>query len=298
MAEGLCPEWVFSNTSNTHMSKNKEWFTEYTPINTYLGDIYGVMEKLPVIGIGTVTLLTKRSPNVRGAKSYDTLVLKNVLHAPSAICNVIGSPIFDDYDITLGGQLEGISGSITDKKGKGVAYFDARHRPFYQVRLVGPPVGPRVGPRVLGDGQLRLINCNWPDSERKRWEATLRTNHIEAPFTAEEKAWLADNGGEFHFLRNHGLNIYKEEDRAEGRSILRQIMLHEEDDPEHDSEEDDEDLEGHMADYHFTSSELEFIESRWGNSMNFLYSFGLKFYDNDDCKEGKMIAQGLMANEP
>ncbi|KAK7216623.1 hypothetical protein V2G26_004626 [Clonostachys chloroleuca] len=44
----------------------------------------------------------------------------------------------------------------------------------------------------------------------------------EKPLNASEKAYLKDNfGDEFHFLRDHGLNIYKEEHRSEGRAILR-----------------------------------------------------------------------------
>jgi hypothetical protein len=44
----------------------------------------------------------------------------------------------------------------------------------------------------------------------------------EKPLNASEKAYLKDNfGDEFHFLRDHELKIYKEEDRSEGRAILR-----------------------------------------------------------------------------
>lgn len=44
-------------------------------------------------------------------------------------------------------------------------------------------------------------------------------------YTAEEKAWLKKNwGGEYKFLRAHGLKIFKDEDREEGMEILRSIM--------------------------------------------------------------------------
>lgn len=40
-----------------------------------------------------------------------------------------------------------------------------------------------------------------------------------------EKQWLKENwGGEFKFLRAYGLSIHKEEDREEGRLILRAMM--------------------------------------------------------------------------
>ncbi|KAK0655096.1 hypothetical protein B0T16DRAFT_318492, partial [Cercophora newfieldiana] len=49
-----------------------------------------------------------------------------------------------------------------------------------------------------------------------------------APYTAEEKQWLNRHfGGEFKFLMAYGLSIYKEEDREEGRHIVRAMMANE-----------------------------------------------------------------------
>ena len=45
------------------------------------------------------------------------------------------------------------------------------------------------------------------------------------PYNAAEKAWLKEVWkNEFHFLLAYELNIYKEEDREEGRYIVRAIM--------------------------------------------------------------------------
>lgn len=47
----------------------------------------------------------------------------------------------------------------------------------------------------------------------------------EKPYTAGEKTWVKENyGGEFKFLLGHGLKIYNEEDREEGRAIARAFM--------------------------------------------------------------------------
>jgi hypothetical protein len=55
----------------------------------------------------------------------------------------------------------------------------------------------------------------------------MDSNVCDAPLTGEEKAFLKEHyRGEFHFLRSHGLSIYKEDDRAEGRAILRALMDH------------------------------------------------------------------------
>ncbi|KAK4182170.1 hypothetical protein QBC35DRAFT_396505 [Podospora australis] len=45
------------------------------------------------------------------------------------------------------------------------------------------------------------------------------------PYTSEERQWLQRHwGGEFKFLQAYGLSIYKEEDREEGRRIVRAFM--------------------------------------------------------------------------
>lgn len=134
------------------------------------------------------------------------------------------------------------------------------------------------------------------------------------PCTQEERDWLKKHfDGEFKFLREYGLSIYKDEDREEGRQILRALMegdLGEEtstrsekarvegdDEPEEENQflrELEERPESHAADYHFSKDELEWIEKHYGYSSNFLMSFGLKFYDDEDCQEGKSIVQQSM----
>jgi len=150
-----------------------------------------------------------------------------------------------------------------------------------------------------------VINAIWPDSERQKWETHQdgTTHHSRPGYTEKEKGWLRENyRSEFQFLRDFGLSIYKDEDREEGRAILRSMMQSEEEEELEDDEDENEgediesSLEGHMADYHFTDAELEYIEKGYGNSMNFLYSYGLKFYNDDDCEEGRSILKVLMSS--
>jgi hypothetical protein len=119
------------------------------------------------------------------------------------------------------------------------------------------------------------------------------------PLTASEKEWLKHKSGfkdEFHLLSAHGLRIDREEDREEGRQILRALMLnsHEE---EGDEEEQEWDPTGHQADYAFKHAELDFIEKHWRTSENFLATHGLKFYDDGDLEEGGAIVRALMAQD-
>jgi hypothetical protein len=68
--------------------------------------------------------------------------------------------------------------------------------------------------------------------------ATMSTSKSKMPtgykmadtstLTPEEEQWVKDHwGSEHHFLQAYGLNIYKEEDREEGRAITRGLMKQE-----------------------------------------------------------------------
>lgn len=183
---------------------------------------------MAVVGIGTVELPVKRKRRATGPQSHGILRLRNVLHIPTAVCNVIGGPILDDYNVIAGARGENTKGTISDEQGRAVAYFDPGAK-FYEVKLSGPPVGPRVGPTPFDTSSMYYINVLWPDSERRRWEAERAAGALRPAavplLSAEEKRWLKEHwGGEFKFLASYGLNIYKEEDREEGRVILRAMM--------------------------------------------------------------------------
>jgi hypothetical protein len=58
--------------------------------------------------------------------------------------------------------------------------------------------------------------------------ASTSTNNVykgTASYTAAKKQWLKDEWrDEFHFLRAYRLSIYKDEDREEGRAIVRAFI--------------------------------------------------------------------------
>jgi hypothetical protein len=62
---------------------------------------------------------------------------------------------------------------------------------------------------------------------------------------------------------------------------------------------DDFDSDGprHVADHYFSDAELEMIKRSWGDSLTFIASYGLKFYDPKDCEEAKAIAQALLERQ-
>ncbi|KAH7109127.1 hypothetical protein EDB81DRAFT_863335 [Dactylonectria macrodidyma] len=234
-------------------TKDRSWFgADYTPLNSTVGHLMGGIQT-PVVGIGTVGLPVKRSPRATG------------------ICNVIGSPILDEYDIHTGSSVQNTKGTIIDKQGRTVAYFDP-HGKFFQVRFSGPPVGPRVGPMPFDPSAMYWMNVRWADGEREKWEASRAGQDLQ-PAEWLKKHW----GSEFRFLASDGLNINKEEDREEGRSILRAILAGSEDSDDSDDSDicrdypNDDRPEGQLADY-----------------------FGLKFYKTEDCEEAKSIVSSMM----
>jgi hypothetical protein len=203
---------------------------------SFFTDIVG--NRVEVLGIGTVNLPTKISPTQTGPSSHGILRLKKVLHAPRSFCNIIGQPIVDDYKVTTSSGSLSSSGSITNlTDGRSVAYFKAMSSAsFWEVRLSGPPVGPKVGPSPFSPSGLYVIHAFWPNSERQRFAALQASRQTQAtasgPLTPAEKAWVKRHyGNEFKFLRAYGLSIFKDEDREEGRIILRAMMSNDGDEP-------------------------------------------------------------------
>jgi hypothetical protein len=127
-------------------------------------------------------------------------------------------------------------------------------------------------------------------------------NSRTPPLTQDESDFLKKHyGGEFKFLLTYGLSIHKEEDREAGRDILRAMMIAETEEEAEESDESNDflaDLEqdpsSHVADYKFTSDQLDFVEKHHRHSGNFMRSYGLKPWDDDDCDEAVSIVKALM----
>jgi hypothetical protein len=233
---------------------------------------------------------------------------------PSSVCNIVGSPIFEVAPQTSFGATENSMGSMKDASGKPVAYFSPDSKRL-RLRLSGPPIGPRLGPSKFKSDTMYWMRITWPASKRARWEAhgqqikadtDKRQWAGEQPYTMEEKQWLKKHyEGEFKFLMAHELSIYNEEDRAEGRAIMRALarddesddgyeMKEDEEDDDEDEDDDDSDIEGHLSDYHFSQEELDWIKKHYRNSATFMFSHGLKFYDEQDCVIAKRLLQDFM----
>jgi len=54
------------------------------------------------------------------------------------------------------------------------------------------------------------------------------------------------------------------------------------------------DLEGHFADHVLIDKQLDWVEAKYGNSMNFMLLEGLNFYDEDELTVAGVLADSLM----
>ncbi|KAI4175033.1 MAG: hypothetical protein LQ346_008145 [Caloplaca aetnensis] len=309
-------DWIFSNNSDVHVATHRDWFTSFTPFSTKFDSGVGCFfdrDAVRVSGIGDVQLPTKTHPTRSGTVYQGYVVLRDVLYAPDALCNIIGGPCFDDYKCNMGGGFA--SGKLTARTNGACAGIFDRSK-LYRLRLRGQT----AKQTSLDLESSYVIRAHWHPDERARWES-FRSGHgecspcndvkasTESPeLTQEEKQWLKDNyRGEFHFLRAYGWSIYKEEDRDEGRRTLRALMEDSSDGASDGASETSStnsslrDLENgptsHAADYHFSESELNWIKAEFGHSGHFLRCYGLKFYDDEDCREGRAIVQAMIQDD-
>jgi hypothetical protein len=301
------------------VSKDRGWFKTFTPFTSKLdpSPFYTTNgpKHLPVLGIGTVEIPTKRSPNTSGSSSHGSLLLHEVLYAPGFLCNVIGQPLLftDGYSVSTSCGSKS-RGTIKDSQGKNAAYFDPKS-PLYAIKVRRTPNGPTLGAHALKKDRTYMLSCQWDTAEQREWQVYKARNGLLVPglgaasYTAEETAFLKKNyGSEFKFLFQYGLKIHNEEDREEGRAILRAIMCEDSESEDGDSlsqegedddldEESEFDFEGHQADYNFTERQLDWIEKYYRNSEQFMISYGLKFYDEEDLEEAKAIVEAMMTED-
>ncbi len=317
-------DWVWSNNSDVHVANHLDWFTSDHPFKAKVSMGFG--PQVDIMEVGEVALPVKIHPKKTGRDSHSTLRLSNVLYMPNATCNILG----DLFDIGIGVQVgPGCpSGKLTNLTTGATAGLLDRTK-LFRLRLSGQsPIQ-----SSLDKDSHYFIRANWSNSERQRWEAhkrqlpdviadqdSLSTSPQSRvpPYTNHETQWLKKNHlDEFHFLRMYGYSIYDEEQRAEGRLLVRAFMDDENEGHSqgkqlngHDNNGDedtddaskfrrelDENPESHFTDHYFNAEELQFIKRHYGYSSNFLSSYGLKIYNHGDCKEGKAILRQLMHDD-
>ncbi|OQE47326.1 hypothetical protein PENCOP_c001G01647 [Penicillium coprophilum] len=233
-----CPAWVFSINSNTHVAKDRCWFgKDYIPFRSHVTDMGG--GSVEVIGMGTVNITTMSSPTQTDQDSHSSISLKNVLHTPAMLCNIIGGPITNNHTIVCGPTTSTSSGRIMDDSdGRTVAYFKSmRQGPqLYQLQVSAPPYGHHFGASPLLPNGHYMIHAFWSQRERQRFAVLKSRNLIQASgvevLTESEGHWFGKRHmSEDAILVAYGLNKDRKEHREEGRAIMRILKSHAENEP-------------------------------------------------------------------
>ena len=120
-----------------------------------------------------------------------------------------------------------------------------------------------------------MTNGHAQDSGKE--SSSVTKSSFSPPLTKLEKKWLKEKfDGEFKFLRMYNLSISEEEDRDEGRQLLRAFMVQDDDSEEGrrsmpSFERDlEQDLTSHAADYHFSGDELDWSISDMRSTPSWL----------------------------
>ena len=210
---------------NAHIANNEKWFCDYTPFISRTAICHG--RSVEVLGIGDVPLtIHARDAGGDTAPIAHTLVLKDVLHCPDAMTNVVAADLLDGYAMVT----------------NGTTYL--YQRATDQIVLLGRPklhklwlVGQERDHSSWDEDTTVRVHVTWSAAERERWNAlNARRSKIVAgttmevrksvPYNGFEKVWLKDTfRSEFYFLRDHGLSIFDEQDREQGRQIARCWMM-------------------------------------------------------------------------
>ncbi|KAI4740077.1 hypothetical protein E4T50_09489 [Aureobasidium sp. EXF-12298] len=296
-------DWVLSNTSNVHVANDRAWFTSYIPFQP----------TAEVHGIGTVVLPTRIHRQGKSNKPSREITLHNVLYAPRYTANIFAMSMEPDLVVPLSLDVKPIVKRGTDKV-LGLVVF----KTLWRVWLKGQ--SQNQSSLDSNGNRMYYFHASWPEEEIKKYnnfvaeskaKQASKSDH-EPPLTTEEKEFLKKHyGDEFKFLLSYELSIYKEDDREEGRRILRALMsdFEAEADALEDSEDDDRSIESndfladleqdptsHVADYKFSADQLDYVEVHYGHSGSFMRCYGLKPWDDKDCDEAVSIIKAFMSD--
>lgn len=183
-----CYDWIFSSASNVHIAVDRASFKTYIPFRTYVLAIAD-QRQVPAKGIGTVELRIRRQP---GTKEGHKILLENVLHIPSWICN-----IFSDVHLQPARDFEhdwsdfGVSfQQKKDDKWKPWGYtenFCGLDKLVLSRQLQGR--SPMLDDK---DREVFSVNVTWPQHQRDKWHMMVDEEEQRIADEKEAKAkWEA-----------------------------------------------------------------------------------------------------------
>ena len=264
MAEHSVPceptEWVWGNETNTRICNDRSKFINYIPFKCFIYTGNG-WDKATVEGVGAVAIEVKIILNRSGSDTHKRMTFGRVLYVPEADFNVMGLTGGNQVKVQVRGKIARMYRSDDDQQPT-VALFELVDE-LYRMRIMGVPRKnqTRIGKEALrvvniwpDTEQMRYMNAlkrmytqhlradpaklrQYIDGiESKCFDLIKQTPYLPAQstrhelklepvLTQQERQWLKRHfKDEFHLLRDYGHKIYSEEDRSDGRRLLREFM--------------------------------------------------------------------------
>jgi hypothetical protein len=167
-----CYDWIFSSASNVHIATDHTSFKTYTPFKSYVLAL-GDQRQVPVLGIGTVVIKIRRQP---GSKDSHSVTLENVLHVPSWMCNVLSDIYFEPATAFEHTWME-FGVSFMQKKDDGVMRYWGFTEDFCGLErfVLAKELRGRSPMLEDKDREVFSVSVTWPQGQRDRFEAYLRT---------------------------------------------------------------------------------------------------------------------------
>lgn len=316
-------DWIISNTSNVHVANDRAWFTTHTPFRTKIATSPGAVEpSVEVHGIGTVVLPTRTYLEGKAHKPSGEITLHTVLYAPTVPVNILATiplELTQNFNFQFNGR---VATPITKGNSNKVLGLVVRST-LFRLWLKGQS----HNQSSLKPNGFYYFHASWPSSEVARFNKHVTdVNHKRAggvsqvpPLTDEERQFMKKHyGNEFQFLMTQGLHMHKEEDREDGRRILRAFMAESEDEVEDFNDNQDldhnqdfkddqdsvksddllaeleQDPTSHVAEYKFSSEQLDYIKTRYGHSGNFMRNCNLQPWVDSDCDQAVRLVETFM----
>ncbi|PLB44496.1 hypothetical protein P170DRAFT_287522 [Aspergillus steynii IBT 23096] len=144
-----CWDWMIVLTSTHHYARDRLFFKDYVPVGIRSPASPFGEEDLDIAGMGTVELLVHTGPE--STSTTRTLVLKNVLHIPNALCNGFNGLQYSQVNGGGGLTFGSLTRQGTDRDGSPLWYAKPFHG-FSRLVIAGNP----EGKSYLEDGLISL----------------------------------------------------------------------------------------------------------------------------------------------
>ena len=144
-----------------------------------------------------------------------------------------------------------------------------------------------------GDNDKQSVDIDDFQAEIERDPAS----HVaDYKFTANQLDYLKNHYGHSgDFIRSHGLSPWDDDDCILAVQVLEELMNDDNDDDDDyekqsvDSDDFQAEIErdpfSHFADHKFTANQLDYLKKYYDHSGDFMRSYHLKPWDDDDCNE-------------